>query len=229
MTSVRSLSRRVALLAVPLLLACGSALPEYAAPKRLDVDYADLESRDTIRYRTLTRDDFRGTQPPEAFAAVAERLGAATCGHLVLPPAKLSIRSHTDADGDTEYEVVVDSIDFYAEMDRSCSWWNPNFVGLKHDYVLEHEQIHFALFEIQARRMRAGIPALKAHVRSTGSSAEEAQARAQRKLNETLEEHMAEVMERNRAFDEDTSLGYNPKKQKEWLARVTAELAESAR
>lgn len=216
------------LLALPLLLACGSALPEYAAPKRLDVDYADLASRDTIRYRTLTRDDFLGSEPPQAFAAVADRLGAATCAHLVLPPAKLSIHSRTDADGVAEYEVVVETIQFYAEMDRGCSWWNPKFVGLKHDYVLEHEQIHFALFEIQARRMRTRTPALKAHVRSTGSSAQEAQARAQQKLNETLEEHMAEVMERNRAFDEDTSLGYNPTKQKEWLARVTAELAEFA-
>jgi hypothetical protein len=225
-TTFSRLLARSTLLALPLLLACASSLPEYAAPKRLDVDYADLASRDTIRYRTLTREDFRGTRPPEAFAAVADRLGAATCGHLVLPPAKLSIRSRTDPGGDTEYEVVVESLDFYAEMDRSCSWWNPNFVGLKHDYVLEHEQIHFALFEIQARRLRAGIPALKEHVRSTGSSAQEVQAIAQQKLNEVLEENMAEVMDRNREFDEDTSLGYNPKKQKEWLARVSAELAE---
>lgn len=211
---------------VPLLIACGSALPEYAAPKRMDVDYSQLASRDTIRYRKLTRDDFRGTEPPAAFAAVAARLGAATCGHLVLPPAKLLIKTRTAADGDTEYEVVVESLEFYAEMDRDCSWWNPKFSGLKHDYVLEHEQIHFALFEVQARRLRASIPELKAYVRSTGSSSQEVQAAAQKKLNETLEEHMAEVMDRNRAFDEDTSLGYNPKKQKEWLERVNAELAE---
>ena len=228
MTRLGFRSARFALLTLPLLLACRASLPDYAAPKRMDVDYADLASRDTIRYRTLTRADFLGTKPPAAFAAVADRLGAATCGHLVLPPAKLLITNRTDASGDSEYEVVVESLEFYAEMDRTCSWWNPNFVGMKHDYVLEHEQIHFALFEIQARRLRAKIPELKAHVRSTGSSSQEVQALAQQKLNETLEEHMAEVMDRNRAFDEDTSLGYNPKKQKEWLARVNAELAEFA-
>ena len=47
----------------------------------------------------------------------------------------------------------VHNLAFTAFMDRDCSWWNPQYTGLPHEYILEHEQIHFALFEIAARRL----------------------------------------------------------------------------
>ena len=99
--------------------------------------------------------------------------------------------------------------------------------GFPREYVLEHEQIHFALYEIKARRLNASAAAIAEKMRSTASTPEEAQTRAQ----ETLEEHMAEIseelIEQNREFDEDTSLGYKPERQKAWLERVTSELAET--
>jgi len=194
----------------------------------MDIDYSELSSLDTIRYRPLTREDFKGTKPPEVFAAVADRLGAATCAHLILPPAKLLITNQPSATGEASYEVIVETLEFYAEMDRSCSWWNQNFVGLREDYVLQHEQIHFAIFEVEARRLNAEVPAFKKQIRSTASSSKEAQALAQQKLNAILEDAIAVVMQRSRDFDADTSLGYQPEKQKQWFTRVHEELAEHA-
>ena len=40
---------------------------------------------------------------------------------------------------------------FRAQMDRKCSWWNPKDLGFPQEYILEHEQIHFALCELGAR------------------------------------------------------------------------------
>jgi len=62
---------------IALQVAC-STLPEYAAPKGRLIDPAILDTADVIAYRTLTRADFKGEQPPAEFAAYDDRVGAAT-------------------------------------------------------------------------------------------------------------------------------------------------------
>jgi hypothetical protein len=68
-----------------VLLGC-SRLPDSAAPSGGLVDPASVDLSDAIPYRTLTRADFKGTQAPAPFAAVADRVGAATCGHVLTTP-----------------------------------------------------------------------------------------------------------------------------------------------
>lgn len=219
------------LVAAALALAGGcSTLPESAAPKGSLVDASSLDSGDLIPYRKLSRADFRGTKAPPEFAAVADRVGAATCGRVVtLPDTQIVIRGVEKPNGERRYWGEVKNLAFRALMDRNCSWWNDATAEQRPDYVLEHEQIHFAIFELGARRLNAEAAAIAEKMATEGSTLEEVQEHANQVQAEAMERALKEILERSHAFDEDTSLGFKPEKQKAWLARVTAELEETRR
>jgi predicted metal-dependent hydrolase len=210
------------------LLGC-STLPEYAAPKGGVVEAGSLDSSDVISYRQLTRADFRGTHAPPEFAKVADRVGAATCGQ-VRPTNDTEFfikwRQETPT-SDKHHWVEVKKLSFMALMDRRCSWWNDKAAARAPAYVLEHEQIHFALYELGARKLNASTEALKREMTIAGNSQAEVESRAQRALNDALLKATEDLLERNRQFDEDTSLGYRPDRQRNWLKRVTEELTET--
>lgn len=114
-----------------------------------------------------------------------------------------------------------------ALMDRRCSWWNERAAARAPAYVLEHEQIHFALYELGARKLNAEVEALKREMTTEGKSQAEVQAHAQKALNAALQKATDELLDRNRDFDRDTSLGYRPDRQRAWLREVTQELSET--
>jgi hypothetical protein len=207
-----------------------SALPESAAPQGGVVAASELDDSDVIPYRALTRADFKGTSVPEPFAAVADRVGAATCGQVrTTDDTQIFVQGVTPPGGEPRYFAKVKRLRFRALMDRSCSWWNDKVASFAPAYVLEHEQIHFALYELGARRLNERVEALIHDVENEGSNVESVQAHAEEAINGALEDAVGEILEQNRDFDEDTSLGYQPARQKEWLSRVTAELAETER
>jgi len=210
------------------LLGCHT-LPEYAAPKGGVVDSGKLDSSDVIGYRQLTREDFRGTKAPTEFAKVADRVGAATCGQVRTTADTVFLinwRQDTPAT-EKRHWVQVKKLEFMALMDRHCSWWNEKAAARQPFYVLQHEQIHFALYELGARKLNASVDAIKHEMSSEGKSQQEVKAHAQQALNEALQKATEELLERNRDFDQDTSLGYRPDRQRDWLRKVTAELAET--
>jgi hypothetical protein len=208
-----------------------ASLPDYAAPKGRVVGAVDDDaSADLIPYRTLTRDDFKGSGPPPEFAAVAGRIGAATCARVsTTPDTRLLIVRSQSSDGEARYRTRVEHLRFQAWMDRACSWWNDKVAAYAPGYVLEHEQLHFATFEIAARRMNASLDDVVEELELSGSSPDELQRRAQAALEEYLQEAADSLLERNRDFDADTSLGYKPDRQKEWLGIISAELEETRR
>lgn len=211
-------------------LASCSALPDSAAPQGGVVAASELDDSDVIPYRTLTRDDFRGTSVPGAFAGVADRVGAATCGQVrTTDDTHIFVQGVTPPGGETRYFAKVKRLRFRALMDRSCSWWNDKVASFAPAYVLEHEQIHFALYELGARKLNERVEDLVKDVENEGSDVASVQAHAEDAINGALQDAVSEILERNRAFDEDTSLGYQPARQKEWLARVTAELSQTER
>jgi hypothetical protein len=123
--------------------------------------------------------------------------------------------------------VEVKKLGFVALMDRRCSWWNDKLAARAPGYVLEHEQIHFALYELGARKLNASVEEIKRDMKAEGTSQDEVQAHAQRALNEALTKATEDLLERNRDFDQDTSLGYRPDRQRAWLRKVLEELAET--
>jgi hypothetical protein len=209
-----------------LLLGC-STLPEYAAPKGGVVAAADLDDTDLIGYRLLTRGDFRGTQAPPEFAAIADRVGAATCGQLRPTSDTLFTINSRTSGADTQHWVEVKKLSFMALMDRRCSWWNDRAAGRAPGYVLQHEQIHFALYELGARKLNASVEDIKRAMKRQGSSQQQVQSQAQQALNDALVKATEDLLSRNREFDEDTSLGYRPDRQRAWLKTVNQELIET--
>lgn len=210
------------------LLGC-STLPEYAAPKGGVVDAGQLDSSDVIGYRQLTREDFRGTQAPPEFAPVAARVGAATCGQVRTTADTtflINWRQETPTSAKRHW-VEVKKLTFMALMDRRCSWWNDQAASRAPAYVLQHEQVHFALYELGARKLNALVASISRDMMTEGSSQQEVQAHAQKALNEALQKATDDLLERNREFDEDTSLGFRPDRQRAWLKTVTDELAET--
>ena len=97
---------------------------------------------------------------------------------------------------------------------------------LKTDYILEHEQIHFALFELEARRLNAEVDRLNGLLKTTDSTLQGARQGVQSRLEDVLGESLRGVLARSRAFDEATSMGYRPEQQKVWLRRVESELSK---
>lgn len=211
---------------VALILGC-SSLPDSAAPKgRVVDDPNSLDRSEWISYRLLTRDDFEAAAPPREFASNVDRIGAATCAVvLAAPGARIEIQPTPSSDGGFVYHAAIRDLRLQAQMDRSCSWWNPESVGLPEDYILEHEQIHFALFELEARRLNASLPELEARLHATGTSAKSATEAVQNQVNEWLRGQLPGILQRSRDFDEDTSMGHKPEQQKRWWNNVQSRLS----
>ena len=194
-------------------------LPDFALPQVLQP--RERSAMDLIPYRELTRADFRAENPPAEFAGHAFEAGAFTCASLAPIGDTLALFRPTRVPG--VYLARFENVGFRAQMDRSCSWWNARSVGLPTAYLLEHEQIHFALTELGARHLTAALRAVQVETTAT-----EGQAALERRFQTLLNEAREELLRTNTEFDRDTSGRYAPERQHEWLERVERELAESA-
>jgi hypothetical protein len=201
-------------------VAAASRLPEYAKPQAEVRDFAKQPPPEGIPYRTLAREDFRSATPPPHVGPHAERMGAATCA-IVVPARSMGIRVRQDASTGGRFVAEPARVGFEAQMDPACSWWNPKSTGRSPEYVLQHEQIHFAITEIEARDLTHRVRLLSA----SEASASEAQAALQRALDAELVRTRDRIVERNLAFDEETSARYVPEAQQRWWQRMQAELA----
>lgn len=224
--ATKEIRMRWSLAAAWLALSC-SSLPDYAAPKAGTIEGGDPTAGDLIPYRKLARSDFKGTEAPEAFRAVADKVGAATCARVVSDPqAEIEITQHTSPQGQKTTTGRIKTIGYRALMDRSCSWWNDNAGGQPPEYVLQHEQIHFALFEVEARRLDRRAKELAKTLKVEGETLDDVKSEIEQRIQAMFDETSATLLERNTDFDEDTSLGYEPERQQEWLETVERELKE---
>lgn len=208
------------------LFACASRAQDLGPRGRVVGDRASLDQSDVIPYRTLARADFKGRRPPPDAAPYVDRIGAATCAQiLTTPDTQMAIQESGSDAGKKVFRAKVHHLAFFAQMDRNCSWWNPDPVGLPQDYILQHEQIHFALFELEARRLNASVPELSARLAVKAESPEAATRLAQQRLQEEIRKRLASILARSREFDEQTSMGHEPDAQQRWWKQVQSELA----
>jgi hypothetical protein len=208
-----------------LLLACGPTLPPEAQPRPGLVDVAQIDAAETIRYRALTRADFRGRSMPPQFGGDPSLLAAATCVYIRPAPA---LQIATRPSGDGQFEAQVRNVAFTALMDRGCSWWNPQQLTPT-EYVLQHEQIHFAIFEVHARRMNASAEAIGASTSTFAETEAAARAGAEAKFLTLLRDHQDAVTRRNLLLDQETSVGHDARAQQHWYEQLQQELRETAR
>jgi hypothetical protein len=155
-----------------------------------------------------------------------ERLGAHTAVSIRPAPTSKTLVSSGEIYGQQVYFGSINQLSFEAVMIPEESWWNPYLRKGREGYVLQHEQIHFALMEIAARKLSVQVVKEKNTLMVFASNYEAVKIRLMKKINELLAESRTKVFEEHTAFDEDTSLHYNPEDQKRWWQRVTTELQE---
>lgn len=188
-------------------------------------DPALLETGDLILYRDLDRGDFRALEPPAEAVGLHAQLGAVTCVFLAADPDAYIYSSPRGLDLEFgQFRARIENLGFIAYMDRECSWWNPASLTLPADYILQHEQIHFALFEIAARRLDSRAAELMREFETVSTNQEQGVDAIHERLDTELLRAMNEVVTRNNDFDRDTSMTYRQDRQSAWWDTVTVEL-----
>jgi hypothetical protein len=201
----------------PLLALLAACVPPPTPPTTTVVNDSSVPSSvDAIRYRILAPSDFRAAQPP-AHAERHAAFGALSCVRLV-PQAPQHIEAQRTTQG-TRRAAMPRAI-FYAEMDRACSWWNDEIPKTRIGYVLQHEQIHFALVELHARQLTAVVRALELD----GPTPDSAAALLRHRVAWLADSTVAEVVRDNDVFDAQTAARIDPRTQYNWFLRVTRAL-----
>ena len=211
-----------------VLVYCGCASSS-SPPIATYSNAGTFDLADAIGYQTLTRADFKASTPPNGGKGIPEAAAAALVGAVkVAPGSEFSvIRLQTGSDS-TLFEATVHNLHFEAIMDRAKSWWRSELDSISTANVLQHEQIHFAIFELAARGLNSRIREIAARIQSTGQTMEEARRAANARLEQELQAATEQLTERQREYEKETSNGMNRSRQKQWWDTIQAELAATA-
>jgi len=215
-----------------VILAAGDISPAFAIVAQArprEFDPRLLETGDLIRYRDLSREDFLAADLPAEATGLHGRLGAATCVFLTTHPDTVIRASSRGLDQQRGVvRAQIENLGFLAYMDRECSWWNPAPIALPEEYILEHEQIHFAFFEIAARRLNRRADQLTRQMETVSTSQQRALEEIHRQIDAEMQRIIEEVMARSNDFDRETSRTYRRDRQKWWRQTVNLELERLA-
>ena len=211
------------LLSALLQIAPGAPPEAHGQQRRLEA--VDLDAADVIGWRQLTRADFRGERPPDAFARPSVRPVAVSCAFLVPDPAARIFAVPRTVDDVVRYRARVEGLRFRAQLSRTCSWWNPN-ADMSPAYVLQHEQIHFDIFETAARRLNKDLPGLLSVMDVEATDAHGAVVGAQAYVEGLLRRALDETAKRSFEFDRETSFGFELARQGAWRTRMDQDLEE---
>lgn len=207
----RRRDRRLRASAATLVLAVGIA--GCAAPRGPDLE--EFLAGETLPYRLITQEDFRARTSSSPWGNVAH--GAEICTLIV--PTEDHERSGA----------------FQAVMNPDCSFWNriagplgffgriaaiatgvPVPVPVKQPdwYILQHEQIHFAINEVAARRLSRKIAELPPSERSA------------RRIERAYHLTRSHTQQRHWRFDEETSGTYRPSALEKWVRVLEIEMQD---
>jgi hypothetical protein len=211
-----------------VFLGCAGNSPSYIPPIPSYHETQAVDAADAVTYRTLTRADFKATRPPGDGKGIPAHASAALVGSLrMVPEAEWVFKSIETEDGPM-VEATANKLRFQAIMLPEQSWWNEELDSSLTAYVLAHEQVHFAIFELEARSMNARIDEIVAHVRSVAPTIEEAQRKAEERLNEIRRASDKKMQERQEDYERETANGKLRHRQEEWERRIRLELANTA-
>ncbi len=208
-------SRLLFLLLFLLQNGCSPILPDYAAPQ---IGKSSTRPLTYFSYRPLTIENFRATAPENGYQHKAILFQARSSLQIV-PGKETSFRLTSGSlGGQVVYSGTVDELTFEAVFIPEQSWWDPNIPQNRTDYVLQHEQIHFALMELYARKLtrefkdnREGLPVI-------ADTPEEVKSLLRQWLHNLIQKQQPEILQEHTTFDEFTSLGYAPAvQQRYWL------------
>jgi hypothetical protein len=221
---------RYVLLAILLaLIAACARLPEYARPRMVQTEEPDKALATAFPFRPLTLDDFRATSLSEHQLAHGDRIKAHSAIMMrVTADSRFKI-TNGDFFGQRYFFGKVEHLAFEAVMLPDRSWWNPNLAPNMRGYVLQHEQIHFALTEIAARQLTRDTQKWAAEVMVIQPTPQAVRAELFRQVKEKINAAMEANLKRHGEFDEDTSMSFNPRWQQWWFDTVEKELEQTHR
>jgi hypothetical protein len=196
--------------------ACAQGPGAALSPVRI-ADSPNAANAKGIRYRALTRAVFRAAHPPVAGLHGDAHMNAFTCATIV-SQGRIELELRQERPGEP-FVARPENPVFVAVMDRDCSWWNPQQDG--EAYVLQHEQVHFAIVEAAARALTRRAREIVAQ----GASPQTATDAFQRRLEPLFREAIDATTARHARFDRETSGRRDPKRQQRWYDEVSAELA----
>ena len=210
-----------------LLVFFGCArLPDYALPRSGDLVGDPVMLEAAFTYRQLTRADFKAPVLMSELTMYESFINARTCTRIRPTRDSRFAVSRSLFNGSVVYIGSIEHIGFEAIMIPGCSWWNPAMPAHRHAYVLQHEQIHFALVEVSARRLTIDAR----EKAKTFMAIHPTMAAAKAEISTTVQEWIRSAthtsMATHTAFDKDTSLFYSPRWQQHWLEKVERQLAD---
>jgi hypothetical protein len=219
---------RYALLALSLALipAC-ARLPEYARPRMVEVDELNMTVTTGFPYRELTPEDFRAASLSEQMSEHAERINAHAAIQIRLTADSSFRITRGDLYGQTYFFGRIERLGFEAVMLPERSWWNPKIAVNMRGYVLQHEQIHFALTELAARKLTSDSRQWASDVLVIRPTPPEVRAELAREIKDQINAAMEANLKRQAEFDDDTSLFHNPRRQQWWSWTVEDELKQT--
>lgn len=214
------------LLWMVLLVGC-SKLPAYSRP-RIESGRTLLSSNG-IAYRDLVVSDFRAVVLPDDLRSHGQDLNAHTSVAISTAPGAKYVFSKKGGDERRLWCGRVENLAFTALMFPEKSWWRPTLAKDQDTYVLQHEQIHFAIMEIAARQLNRRIVREREKLTACEAGSEAVTTKMSDAIDRWMAEAQAETLRRHRNFDEDTSHRYAPKAQQrwyDWLMKEMLDLAE---
>jgi hypothetical protein len=99
----------------------------------------------------------------------------------------------------------------YCQFDQDNSWGR-----LKTDYILSHEQGHFDIAEIFARKLNRAFKQYKPS------------SNIKKDINQIYKDTMHAFHDMQLQYDSETNFSINEPQQKEWIKKISDQLKESA-
>jgi hypothetical protein len=208
-----------------LFFSACARLPDYARPQFSPEDYT-VSAVNSFAYRQLKVEDFRAPSLPPKFEQFNHSIQARSCISIQTSRnSQIQIASGTIS-GKIIYAGKFANISFISVFNPDCSWWNPKITPEKKNYILQHEQIHFALTELTARRLNRDYKDHMEQYTALGSTLAEVKNQLHAEAERVSRKGIEEALDEHTSFDEETSLFYDPEIQQEWSERVTRALTE---
>jgi len=209
---------------ITLVTTCAQ-LPEYAKPRTFQTD--ENVNITSFTYRQLTREDFRASSIPAYLSTHEENINAHSAITIrITGDSKIRIIPQLFWD-QNNYLGRIDHLAFEAVMIPDKSWWNPKMKTGMTKYVLQHEQIHFALAEIAARKLTSDARKWSSNLSVRKQTPQEVYSEILQQVKVRINSAMEANQKRHLKFDNDTSLFYNPSWQAWWSETVEKELKQT--
>jgi hypothetical protein len=202
-------------------------LPEYARPHLREIDHKQGALKKGFTYRQLTVDDFQALELPANIEPHAKNIAAHACCRIrAAKDSKFTI-THGYLNQQIYYFGTIKYIAFEAVMIPECSWLNPRVSEEKLKYVIEHEQIHFALMEIAARKLTREVKKETKNFIAIQLTYKDTHEEISAKIKDMVRTANQAVLKEHTSFDEDTSLYFDPEAQRRWLDRIEEQLLKT--